>query len=193
MKRFIEAGPKLVFLLALGIAARLIQSGDPRKIGPIVEAMILPHFDFAQMARIAMGVNWRQAAPAQQEQLAEQFKVLLVRTYAAALASYRDQGIELKPLRVGHTERRVTVRSEIGEPWEPGVPPLSIDYEMEKYPTGWKIFDVTIGGVSLATAYRARFTEEVRNHGIEGLIELLKKTSLSSSRDIGGLACAITC
>lgn len=205
MKRFIEAAAKLVFLLALAIAAPLafaqdmapdvlvrtiledviaaikrdqdIQSGDPRKIGALVEATILPQVDFAHMTRIAMGVTWRQATSARQEWLSGEFKTLLVRTYSTALASYRDQSIQVKPLRAGHADGQVTVRSEIRQP---GAQVLSIDYEMEKTPAGWKIFDVTISGASLALAYRTSFAEEVRNHGIEGLIELLQKKNRQS-------------
>jgi phospholipid transport system substrate-binding protein len=147
-----------------------IQAGNPKKIASLVEAKILPHFDFAHTTRIAMGANWRRASPEQREQLVREFRTLLVRTYSSALANYRDQVIEFKPLRAQVGEAQVTVKSEVRQS---GAQAVSIDYEMEKTPAGWKIYDVKIGGVSLATTYRDTFAEEVRNHGIDGLIDLL--------------------
>ena len=93
-----------------------------------------------------------------------------MRTYSSALANYRDQLIEFKPLRAQAGDAQVTVRSEVRQS---GAEAVSIDYEMEKTPSGWKIYDVKISGVSLAATYRDTFAEEVRNHGIDGLIELL--------------------
>jgi len=147
-----------------------IQAGNPKKIASLVEAKILPHFDFAQTTRIAMGANWRRASPEQREQLVREFRTLLVRTYSGALANYRDQVIEFKPLRAQAGDAQVTVRSEVRQS---GAQTVSIDYEMEKTASGWKVYDVKISGASLAATYRDTFAEEVRNHGIEGLIDLL--------------------
>ncbi len=147
-----------------------IQAGNPKKIASLVEAKILPHFDFAHTTRIAMGANWRRASPEQREQLVREFRTLLVRTYSGALANYRDQAIEFKPLRAQAGDAQVTVRSEVRQS---GAQAISIDYEMEKTASGWKVYDVKISGASLAATYRDTFAEEVRNHGIEGLIDLL--------------------
>ncbi len=149
---------------------RDIQAGNPNKIASLVEAKILPHFDFAHPTRIAMGANWRRASPEQREQLVREFKTLLVRTYSSALAAYRDQVMEFKPLRARPDDAQVTVRSEVRQS---GAQAVSIDYEMEKTASGWKVYDVKISGASLAATYRDTFAEEVRNHGIEGLIDLL--------------------
>ncbi len=147
-----------------------IQAGNPKKIASLVEAKILPHFDFAHTTRIAMGANWRRASPEQREQLVREFRTLLVRTYSGALANYRDQAIEFKPLRARAGDAQVTVRSEVRQS---GAQAISIDYEMERTASGWKVYDVKISGASLAATYRDTFAEEVRNHGIEGLINLL--------------------
>jgi phospholipid transport system substrate-binding protein len=149
-----------------------IQAGDQKKIANLVEAKILPHFDFAHTTRIAMGANWRRASPEQREQLVREFRRLLVRTYSGALASYRDEVIEFKPLRAQPGDAQVTVRSEVRQS---GAQAVSIDYEMEKTSSGWKVYDVKISGASLATTYRDTFAEEVRNRGIDGLIDLLSE------------------
>jgi phospholipid transport system substrate-binding protein len=161
-----------------------IQAGNPRKIADLVETKILPHFDFVRMTRIAMGRNWRLASPEQQKDLTNEFRTLLVRTYSTALTSYRDQLIEFKPLRARPEDTEVTVRSEVRQP---GTQPVSIDYEMEKTPDSWKVYDVTIGGVSLVTTYRETFAAEIREHGIDGLIKsLASKNSQSQSRSASG-------
>ncbi len=149
---------------------RDIQAGNAKKIAALVEAKILPHFDFAHTTRIAMGANWRRASPEQREQLTREFRTLLVRTYSRALANYRDQTIEFKPLRAQPGDVQVTVRSEVRQAATQAV---SFDYEMEKTPSGWKVYDVKISGASLAATYRDSFAEEVRNRGIDGLIDLL--------------------
>ena len=143
---------------------------SPAKVAALVEAKVLPHFDFARTTRIAMGANWRRATPEQQERLTFEFRTLLVRTYSTALVNFRDQVIEVKPLRASPGNDEVTVRSEVRQP---GAQPMSIDYDMEKTQDGWKVFDIRIAGASLAATYRDTFAEVVRNQGVDGLIEML--------------------
>ncbi len=148
-----------------------IQAGNQKKAVALVEEKVLPHFNFSRMTALAMGPNWRKATPEQQQQLIEQFRTLLVRTYASALSAYRNQTIEFRPLRPGAAAADdVTVRSEVRQP---GGEPVSIDYSMEKSAGGWKVYDVAVGGVSLVTTYRDTFTNEVRASGIDGLIKSL--------------------
>jgi phospholipid transport system substrate-binding protein len=147
-----------------------IQAGNQRKTIALVEEKVLPHFNFARMTALAMGPNWRKATPEQQKALIEQFRTLLVRTYSSALSSYRNQVIDFKPLRAAATDADVIVRSEVKQP---GGEAVSIDYSMEKTPSGWKVYDVVVGGVSLVTTYRDTFTNEVRNNGVDGLIKAL--------------------
>jgi phospholipid transport system substrate-binding protein len=167
----------LVKTISLNVLAAIrqdkdIQAGSLKKIASLVEAKILPHFDFVHTTRIAMGANWRRASPEQREQLVREFRTLLVRTYSRALLNYRDQVIEFRPLRAQPGDAQVTVRSEVRQS---GAQAVSIDYEMEKTSSGWKVYDVKISGASLAATYRDTFAEEVHNHGIDGLIDLLSE------------------
>jgi phospholipid transport system substrate-binding protein len=148
-----------------------IQSGDTAKAADLIDAKIVPHFDFVRMARIAMARNWRSATPGQQKEIAAEFKTLLVRTYSTALVNYKDQKIDYKPLRAKPEDDEVTVKSEVRP--SGATQPVSIDYEMEKTPSGWKVYDVKVGGVSLVTTYRDTFASEVRERGIDGLIKSL--------------------
>lgn len=155
-----------------------IQAGDPAKVADLVETRILPLFDFTRMTRIAVARNWRLATAEQQQALTLEFKTLLVRTYSTALSSYRDQVIEYKPLRLTPDATEVTVRSDVRQS---GKERMTIDYDMEKTPAGWKVYDVKIAGVSLVTTYRDTFAGRVRDSGIEGLIK-----SLSDKNRKGG-------
>ena len=146
------------------------QAGNPTKVAGLVETRILPHFDFARMTRIAVARNWRLASPEQQRALTAEFKTLLVRTYSTALSSYRDQVIEYKPLRAAAGATEVTVKSEIKQP---GTERMTIDYDVEKTPAGWKVYDIKVAGISLVSTYRESFSSRVRDGGIEGLIKSL--------------------
>jgi phospholipid transport system substrate-binding protein len=148
-----------------------IQAGDTSKAATLIENKIVPHFNFTRMARLAMGRNWRSATPEQQKELATEFKTLLVRTYSTALVNYKGQRIDYKPLRAKADDTEVTVKSEVQQ--SGSSQPVSIDYEMEKTDSGWKIYDVKVGGVSLVTTYRDTFASEVREHGVDGLIKSL--------------------
>jgi phospholipid transport system substrate-binding protein len=147
-----------------------IQSGDAKKVVALVEEKILPHFDFTRMTALAMGLNWRKATAEQKAQLTDQFRTLLVRTYSTALTKYRDQTIEYRPLRAQPGDTDVTVRSLI---MQPGAEAITIDYSMEKTSASWKVYDVTVAGISLVTTYRDAFTQEVRKAGVDGLIKRL--------------------
>lgn len=147
-----------------------VQSGDQQRIREVVESKLLPYFDFERITALAMGRNWRQASPEQQKQLVDQFRALLVRTYSGALAQYRDQAMDYKPLRAEANATDVTVRTEV---IRQGQAPVQIDYSMTKSPSGWKVYDVIVGGVSLVTNYRDEFNEQIKNGGVDGLIKTL--------------------
>ncbi len=147
-----------------------IQSGNTRKAIELVEAKVLPHFNFQRMTALAMGKDWRQATPEQKKRLSEEFKTLLVRTYSNALTGYKDQSVRYKPTKVQGDDTDVVVRTEI---LQPGGKPIQLNYSVEKQPEGWKVYDVVVAGVSLVTNYRDTFNQEVRANGIDGLVLML--------------------
>ena len=147
-----------------------IQSGNTKKAIALVEAKVLPHFNFLHMTALAVGRDWREATPEQKKQLAEEFKTLLVRTYSNALTGYKDQTIRYKPTKMQNGDTDVLVRTEIVQS---GSKPIALDYSVEKLPEGWKVYDVVVSGVSLVTNYRDTFNQEVRASGIDGLIQML--------------------
>jgi len=148
----------------------LVQSGDQAHIRDLIEVKLVPHFDFTRMTALAMGRNWRSATPEQQKQLTDQFRALLVRTYAGALNQYRSETIDYKPFKMNPDDTEVTVRTQVTKT---SGQPVSIDYSLEKTPEGWKAYDVIVAGVSLVTNYRDEFNAQIKSGGIDGLIKTL--------------------
>jgi len=153
-----------------------IRSGNRARLIPVIEAKVLPHFSFASMTSLAMGQNWNKANPEQKKRLIEEFKTLLVRTYASALAAYSEQRFDFRPLRAKPTDTDVTVNVRV---MQSGAQPVAIDYSMEKTAAGWKVYDVMVGGVSLVANYRTEFNNTVRESGIEGLIKNMQAKNRS--------------
>ncbi|HUX24799.1 MAG TPA: ABC transporter substrate-binding protein [Burkholderiales bacterium] len=153
-----------------------IKAGDRAKINALVDAKVLPHFDFDRMTALAMGRNWRKADAEQKKVLIDEFRTLLVRTYSGALASYRNEVIEFMPLHAGAGDTDVTVRTRVERP---GSEPIGIDYSMEKMPDGWKVYDVAVAGASLVISYRDSFDTEIKQNGVDGLIKALASKNRS--------------
>ena len=151
-----------------------MQNGNQTKVYQLVEAKILPNFDFNRMTQLAVGKHWPRATAKQKQSLVTEFRNLLVRTYSRALTEFSNQTIEFKPMTIKPEDTDVTVHSEIRQP---GGQPIPIDYSMYKTAFGWKVYDVTIDSVSLVTNYRASFSSTIRQSGIDGLIKTLATQS----------------
>lgn len=143
---------------------------EPKRLYGLVDDIVLPHFDFERMARWVLGKHWRQANPEQQQAFVGQFRTLLVRTYGTALLEYSDQKVNFLPLRMNADSKDVVVRTEV---LKAGGPPIPISYSMIRKDDGWKVYDVTIDGISLVSNYRTTFATEIRSSGIDGLIKRL--------------------
>lgn len=145
---------------------------NPGRLYGIVDQYILPHFDFEKMSQRVLGKYWNRATPEQQAKFVSEFQVLLVRTYATALKEYSEQSIEFLSTREREGGGEATVRTQIAQA---GAPPIPINYEMYLKDDSWKVFDVSIDGVSLVINYRSTFSSEIRKNGVDGLIARLNK------------------
>ena len=163
-------------VVALITKDKEIKAGSRAKLIEVIEAKVLPHFNFASMTALAMGQNWGKANPEQKKRMIEEFRTLLVRTYASALAAYSEQKFDFRPLRAKPKDTDVTVNVRV---LQPGAQPVTIDYSMEKTANGWKVYDVMVGGVSLVANYRTEFANTVRASGIDGLIKDLQAKNRS--------------
>ena len=152
---------------------KAIQAGDQKKARDLIETKIAPHFNFAGMTQLAVGKNWSAANPEQRKALVGEFRALLVQTYTASLTLFKDQKIEYRPLKLAANDTDVTVRSLVRQ--SGGGEPVQVDYGMEKTDTGWKVYNVKIGGISLVESYRSTFNTEIQKNGMDGLIKTLRE------------------
>ena len=151
-----------------------IKSGDLSNVMALVDSKIMPDVNFQRMTASAVGPAWRQATPEQQKLLQSEFKTLLVRIYAGALAQVSDQTVLIKPLRAAPDDKEVVVRTEVRGRGDP----VQLDYRLEKTPgegSGWKIYNLNVLGVWLVETYRGQFAREIGNSGIDGLIKVLSE------------------
>jgi phospholipid transport system substrate-binding protein len=152
-------------------ADKAIQAGDVNRIIALVDTKVMPHVDFNRMAAQAVGRPWRNATPEQKKRLEDEFKSLIVRTYAGAMAQVKDQTVQLKPFRASPDDTQVVVRTEVRGRNNPE--PIQLDYRLEKTPNGWKVYDVNVLGVWMVEQYRNMFAQEIQAGGIDGLIARL--------------------
>ena len=161
-------------------ADKAIQSGEVARVVSLVDNLVMPNVDFKRMTAAAVGPQWRQASPAQQQRLQEEFKILLVRTYAGALSQVNDVTLSMKPLRASPVDKEVVVRTEIRGRGDP----IQLDYRLEKTPgvgAGWKIYNLNVLGVWLVDTYRSQFAQEINAKGIDGLIATLAARNKSNA------------
>ena len=152
------------------------KAGNQKKILALVDAKVLPNFDFVRMTQLAMGKYWRRATSEQKQALVSEFRNMLVRTYTKAFTLYRDQSIEVKPLRMAADDTETTVKTRV---LKSGAQPTAVDYQMKKSADGWKVFDVAIEGVSMVTSYRGTFATQIEQSGnvVQGVDALIKTLS----------------
>jgi len=151
---------------------RQLAAGDKQKALRLAEEKVLPHIDFEEATRLAVGRAWARAAPEQRKKLVEEFRRMLVRTYSSAISAYEGQTMQVLPVRMKPGDTEVTVHNQY---IRAGGTPLPVDYQMHKTAEGWKIYDITVEGVSLVLTYRSEFDALVKQSGIDGLIKRLEE------------------
>ena len=162
-------------------ADKAIRAGDMARVIALVDSRIMPNVNFQRMTASAVGPGWRQATPEQQKRLQDEFKTLLVRTYAGALAQVSDQTIAMKPLRAAPEDKEVVVRTEVKGKGDA----IQLDYRLEKTPgvgAGWKIYNLNVLGVWLVETYRSQFAQQINAKGIDGLIDTLTEQNKANAK-----------
>ncbi|MFY8044748.1 MAG: MlaC/ttg2D family ABC transporter substrate-binding protein [Rhodoferax sp.] len=181
-----EAADALIKRLSVNVldaikADKAIRAGDTARVIALVDSRIMPNVNFQRMTASAVGPGWRQATPEQQKRLQDEFKILLVRTYAGALAQVSDQTIAMKPLRAAPEDKEVVVRTEVKGRGDA----IQLDYRLEKTPgvgAGWKIYNLNVLGVWLVETYRSQFAQQINAKGIDGLIETLAEQNKANAK-----------
>jgi phospholipid transport system substrate-binding protein len=159
-------------VLAAVKSDKQLAAGDRQKALKLAEEKILPHVDFGEATRLAVGRSWNDANPEQRKRLVAEFRSMLVRTYSNAIGAYEGQTMRVLPLRMKPEDTEVTVRNQFVRA---GGKPVAVDYQMLKSGSGWKIYDISVEGVSLVLTYRSEFDTIVKQQGIEGLIKRLSE------------------
>jgi phospholipid transport system substrate-binding protein len=157
-------------VLAAVKSDKQLAAGDKQKALKLAEEKVLPHIDFEEATRLAVGRSWREATPEQKKKLTDEFRRMLVRTYSSAISSYEGQTMKVQPVHMKPDDTDVTVRNQY---IRPGGKPVQLDYQMHKTPEGWKIYDIIVEGVSLVLTYRSEFDAVVKQQGVDGLIKRL--------------------
>lgn len=152
---------------------REIKSGNPERIQEVVESKILPYLDMRRATALAVGHHWRQATPQQQQQLIDEFRSLLMHTYAGALSQVGNQKLEFEPLRAAPDATDVVVRFQV-QP-KRSAEPVQVGYHLYKSHDGWKVYDVNVLGVWMIQTYKSSFAAEIGRGGVEGLIRALEE------------------
>lgn len=181
-----EAPDALIKRLSTGVldvvkADKTVRSGDLAKVIALVDTQVMPNVNFQRMTASAVGPGWRQATPEQQKRLQEEFKILLVRSYAGALGQVTDQTISIKPMRSSPEDKEVLVRTEIKGKGDT----IQLDYRLEKTPgqgAGWKIYNINVLGVWLVETYKTQFAQEINAKGIDGLINALAERNKANAK-----------
>ncbi len=160
-------------------ADKSIRNGDINKIMILVDQRVMPHVNFLRMTASAVGPGWRQATPAQQKRLQEEFETLLIRTYSGALGQVSDQTISVKPLRAAADDKEVLVRTEVRGKGDP----IQLDYRVEKAADGsWKVYNMNVMGIWLVENYKTQFAQEINAKGVDGLIASLAERNKANAR-----------
>ena len=146
---------------------------DADKIRPLIDELLSPHFDLEYAARLVLGIHWRGATPEQRQKFGVVLYQRLLRTYAGAVAEWTPDRFKLLPLRADPQALQVTVHTLVTDSRSAVVP---VDFRMRQTAEGWKIFDVTVDGVSYVRIYRDDTDEEITQKGLDASIARLSRS-----------------
>jgi phospholipid transport system substrate-binding protein len=171
-------------ILAAIKSDKQLAAGDKQKAVKLAEEKVLPYVDFEQATRLAVGRAWREATPEQKKRLVSEFRNMLVRTYSNAISTYEGQTLKVLPARGKQDPEETVVRTQFVRA---GGQPLPIDFTMHQKDNTWKVYDITVEGVSLVMTYRSEFDAIVKQKGIDGLIQALATKNIPAAA-VGGSA-----
>jgi phospholipid transport system substrate-binding protein len=153
---------------------------NPQRLYEIVDEVVLPHFDFERMSSWVLGKYWRTANKDEKQAFTNEFRTLLVRTYAKALNDNYDRPIDMLPMRYKEGSDKAVVRTEVQQD---GGFPIPIDYKMHRKGEAWKVYDVSVDGISLVANYRTSFAQEIRKDGLPKLIDSLAERNKQAQNE----------
>ncbi len=154
---------------------------NPSHVYELVNELVIPHFDFISMSKWVLGKNWKSANEAQRNEFIEQFKTLLVRTYARALLEYSGQEVKYFPSEQNPNSNLAVVKTELTSK---GAQPFPVAYRMHQKDELWKVVDVSVDGVSLVSTYRGSFATQIKKEGFDSLIKKLAEKNENLAKNL---------
>lgn len=147
---------------------------DPSVVYQIVDRILVPHVDLVGMSRSVLGRDaWMSATDQQKQKFSQQFKDLLIHTYASAFANYTNQTVQFMPIRGGlGNQTRVQVNSQILQQNGPAIP---VSYRLIKQGDDWKVYDFSVEGISMLESFRSQFAAELSQGNLDALISKLEQ------------------
>jgi len=158
-------------------AERAALEADPTRVRRLLDESISPYIDFEGMSQLVLGRYWRSASAEQRQRFIDAFRNFLVRFYASAVEEFiirqglpEELSIVLLPSPPSEDNRSARVKTAIQQQ---GGQPIAVDYTLYRRGDTWRVVDIQVGGISLVVSYRQSFAGEIRNLGLDGLIEQL--------------------
>lgn len=148
-------------------------SEEPEYLESQLKTLVDPHVDFKAMGRLMLGAHWKSASDEQRDRFTAEFRSMLARIYGKSIALYDGQKLEFLPFEPGRKANLAKVESKVNKADGTGLP---IDFRLRfKDSDGWKIFDITVDGISLIKNYKSSFQREIAQVGLDGLLENIAK------------------
>ncbi|MCX7057825.1 MAG: ABC transporter substrate-binding protein, partial [Proteobacteria bacterium] len=147
------------------------------KAFPLVDTILLPHFDTDYAAQLVLAQSWRTATPEQKKRFVDSLYRALLRTYGGAIADFTADRFKIQPFKGDAAATQATVRTTVTRASGAVIP---VDYRLRKTAEGWKAFDVVIEGISYIKNYRTDLGAEVSQKGLEAVIARLEKEGLET-------------
>lgn len=145
---------------------------DQQRLRVIAHEVVLPHVDIRTLSRWVLGKNWRKATPEQRDAFIVEFQELLLSTYLRQVKAYDGEVARFLPLRGEQKKGRAVVNAEIEQS---NGPVIHATFRMHQVETEWMIYDVSVEGISLVATHRSSFNREIRESGMDDLIDRLQK------------------
>jgi len=154
---------------------------DPSGLRALIDRHLLPYFDTDYSARLVLGKHWRAATPAQRQRFIDAFYGTLMADYGNAIVEFTADRLTILPFRGDPAADSATVRTEVKRDDSTVVP---VNYSMRRTPEGWKVWDVTIEGISYVRNFRNDFGAEVDQNGLDALIKRLETQNAARQQGI---------
>jgi phospholipid transport system substrate-binding protein len=152
---------------------------NPHIIYKAVETNLLPNIDVPGMARSVIGRQiWQKASASERDAFSKAFTKLVIRTYSSPLAQYTDETVQFLPIRGSLNNRFLRINSVIVRSEGQNIP---LSYSLVSKEGQWKIYDISVEGVSLLQSFRSQFAQVLQHADIKEVIKQMQKNQVEKA------------